>query len=669
MHCPAAGAAAWAPAEKHPLIVADTVRQASAVEDSRDLGARQDGADSATTEDTYVETPARVSEALVDMPTELYRGLASLPRGTHGLHHWLVGCSEEVRCVILGLAHVVRTLSAERDPDRTTTMERTVAEAMDETLPGALTAEDTLAEHASVAAPLVPPPNDLTAVYWLVAHAQAVDHAALELPANETPPRAVSDAASDTTIPSNASTDRDSQSEADDVTPPPVELASMIPAEARPPTLLPRPLADVRGVHIDRYGFLYGMSVADYWRESNGSNTQPSPPPTDEPPPLPLRVGIETSQTRAVPAPASVWTVAPAPATTETSSVSAMSAPDDERVPQTVPRLLRHVRDVYDQQQTERQARWDAFLEQLGARRTCTHPDAPQSVWHDTFAALRAPDHATKGARSDWRRFQALCESGVPMCYRPAVWSECTRARELAEPGRYAELLASDSSDRQIDLDVRRTMPTNLFFGGRGPGVDKLRRLLGAYARYNTATGYCQGMNNLAAVLLLTYPDEEDAFWAFAGMVDTILPTGFFASDMRVAQADQDVLLALIHTGLPRLSAHMRALDIELRGVTYAWFLSLFTSCLPTETLFRVWDLLVIDGNVMLFRIAYAILVLKSSTLLATRTAAAFYGALRVGAAHLFDADEVVATCVSLRTSIRPADIAARRNKILARMT
>ena len=165
MHCPAAGAAAWAPAEKHPLIVADTVRQASAVEDSRDLGARQDGADSATTEDTYVETPARVSEALVDMPTELYRGLASLPRGTHGLHHWLVGCSEEVRCVILGLAHVVRTLSAERDPDRTTTMERTVAEAMDETLPGALTAEDTLAEHASVAAPLVPPPNDLTAVY------------------------------------------------------------------------------------------------------------------------------------------------------------------------------------------------------------------------------------------------------------------------------------------------------------------------------------------------------------------------------------------------------------------------------------------------------------------------------------------------------------------------
>jgi hypothetical protein len=34
---------------------------------------------------------------------------------------------------------------------------------------------------------------------------------------------------------------------------------------------------------------------------------------------------------------------------------------------------------------------------------------------------------------------------------------------------------------------------------------------------------------------------------------------------------------------LPQLSAHIRDLGVDLPAVTFAWFLSLYTDCLPVE--------------------------------------------------------------------------------------
>ena len=67
-------------------------------------------------------------------------------------------------------------------------------------------------------------------------------------------------------------------------------------------------------------------------------------------------------------------------------------------------------------------------------------------------------------------------------------------------PGEYAEILSVHSNDtspflKEIEKDVSRTFPGNVFFGGDGPGVGKLRRVLVAYSWHNPGVGYCQGMN------------------------------------------------------------------------------------------------------------------------------------------------------------------------------
>lgn len=356
---------------------------------------------------------------------------------------------------------------------------------------------------------------------------------------------------------------------------------------------------------------------------------------------------------------------------------------------------------MHDEQQAEQQGEWDAFLKrrrerQLAAATASSAQVASKSsnrisrVFGTVTPALAsspAPSGdadeeelilglvgiqrlgETKAGKEDWAELQRLCRRGIPLCYRGSIWKECSGATEMAEPGRYEELLGEHEGETndcltQIDLDVHRTMPTNIFFGGNGPGVPKLRRVLVAFSWYDPVCGYCQGMNNLAATLLLTLPSEEDAFWTLACIITKILPAEYYTSHLLVSQADQRVLVELVDEQIPKLAEHMREIGVDLPAVTFAWFLSLYTDCLPVETLFRVWDILFIDGMVVLFRISMAILLLSEKDLLATSGPAAFYGHMHSLTSRMFSVDRLMKlACEDLVHTIKYPNILTRREK------
>lgn len=69
---------------------------------------------------------------------------------------------------------------------------------------------------------------------------------------------------------------------------------------------------------------------------------------------------------------------------------------------------------------------------------------------------------------------------------------------------------------RQIDLDVNRTYRDHIMFRERyNSKQQELFNVLSAYSVYNLEIGYCQGMSQIAALLLM-YLDEEEAFWALS---------------------------------------------------------------------------------------------------------------------------------------------------------
>mmetsp|Transcript_10352 Transcript_10352/g.34259 ORF Transcript_10352/g.34259 Transcript_10352/m.34259 type:complete len:351 (-) Transcript_10352:281-1333(-) len=129
---------------------------------------------------------------------------------------------------------------------------------------------------------------------------------------------------------------------------------------------------------------------------------------------------------------------------------------------------------------------------------------------------------------------------GVPRSWRRAVWPKLIGLSvkpgalaglpvselqdEALKSGKtYAKLCAAtagepppDSINEIIERDLCRTFPRHALFDSRvddagrrsvreseKQGVTQMRRLLRAYAEYDSALGYCQGMNYVASVLII----------------------------------------------------------------------------------------------------------------------------------------------------------------------
>ena len=116
--------------------------------------------------------------------------------------------------------------------------------------------------------------------------------------------------------------------------------------------------------------------------------------------------------------------------------------------------------------------------------------------------------------------------AGVPNSMRSMLWSILLDVSTLKEEkeGVYARMkeyvLLRSPHIRQIDLDVNRTYRDNEMFRERyNSRQQALFYVLAAYSVYNAEVGYCQGMSQIAALLLMYLMEEEDAFWALSQLM------------------------------------------------------------------------------------------------------------------------------------------------------
>ncbi|RDX46273.1 TBC-domain-containing protein [Lentinus brumalis] len=358
----------------------------------------------------------------------------------------------------------------------------------------------------------------------------------------------------------------------------------------------------------------------------------------------------------------------------------------------TISRLLQQLRDIHDQRQAAQRKEWDLFLKNRSkaatnkplssGNRSAVVSGAAQLLGLGTADEAEELEHSEgligfaqfglSSSKDEKKEFDRLVRNGIPLAYRSKAWLECSGALEMREPGVFADLLAecdpTSSVVREIEKDVCRTMPLNIFFGRTGAGVEKLRRVLMAYSRRNPAVGYCQGMNLVTSTLLLVHADQEEAFWVLTAIIERILPEDFFSPSLLSSRACPMVLLDYVRELMPKLSAHLAELSVDLGAICFSWFLSLFTDCLPIETLFRVWDVFMVDGVDVLFRIAFAILRINEQELLRCSSIPAVYVALESLPNRMWEADRLIQAEVELRGTIVHADIVKRRDAHIAQL-
>jgi hypothetical protein len=142
-------------------------------------------------------------------------------------------------------------------------------------------------------------------------------------------------------------------------------------------------------------------------------------------------------------------------------------------------------------------------------------------------------------------------------------------------------------------------------------------------------------------------------------MIERLLPADYYSPSLEGSRADQLALADLVTQHVPRVAFHLNALGVDLTSVTFGWFLSLFTDCLPVETLFRVWDVFFVEGHAVLFRVAIAILKLNEAELCATESVTDLFSFISGMTSRLWGADKLIALQHSYKSAMRDPAIQA----------
>ena len=107
------------------------------------------------------------------------------------------------------------------------------------------------------------------------------------------------------------------------------------------------------------------------------------------------------------------------------------------------------------------------------------------------------------------------------------------RNEMLQNKGYYNNLLRNYPKEmpsiyeKAIDDDIPRTFHNSsdeILYS------KKLKHILIAYSRRNISIGYCQGFNFIAGFILKTVHNEEEAFWLFVQIIESILPLNYFSN-------------------------------------------------------------------------------------------------------------------------------------------
>lgn len=190
------------------------------------------------------------------------------------------------------------------------------------------------------------------------------------------------------------------------------------------------------------------------------------------------------------------------------------------------------------------------------------------------------PVDATAAAR------QAIDEENV------ALYETILRQWTSIGPEQEKHFTAFRERRTAVDKDVARTDRTHAAFAeDHSDKLVAMRRLLLTYSFYNFDIGYCQGMSDLIAVLLLLYPSEADVFAVFRRLM-VKCGGNFMNGDQHTMAQQLRAVEVLTHAFVPPLYTHLQKQQATNMCFCFRWLLVLFKREFPVESVVRIWDVI-----------------------------------------------------------------------------
>ncbi|RMZ71266.1 GTPase-activating GYP5 [Pyrenophora seminiperda CCB06] len=142
------------------------------------------------------------------------------------------------------------------------------------------------------------------------------------------------------------------------------------------------------------------------------------------------------------------------------------------------------------------------------------------------------------------------------------------------------------------DLGARTSYSKYVMAAGLQDGLFGICK---AYALYDDAVGYAQGMNFIAMPLLFNMPEEE-AFSLFVTLMNKYRLRDLFVHDMAGLHLHLYQFERLLEDFEPALYCHLRRREVKPQLYATQWFLTLFAYRFPLQLVLRIYDLILSEG-------------------------------------------------------------------------
>ena len=167
--------------------------------------------------------------------------------------------------------------------------------------------------------------------------------------------------------------------------------------------------------------------------------------------------------------------------------------------------------------------------------------------------------------------------------------------------------MGKEESMMQIEQDIHRTFSSLKLFK---PGSDlhsNLRMVLGAYVMYRPDVGYVQGMSYLAGMFLL-YMDGPEAFMCLCNLLSRHFFLAFLSADTDHVHKMFGLFNDWFHLCLPALAKHFESINLHPELYLLNWAFTLYVRVLPLDIACLIWDTYMLEGELVIFKTAIALL-------------------------------------------------------------
>jgi hypothetical protein len=150
--------------------------------------------------------------------------------------------------------------------------------------------------------------------------------------------------------------------------------------------------------------------------------------------------------------------------------------------------------------------------------------------------------------------------------------------------------IVSQETENQIQKDLMRTFQKIELFASDNMKM-KLMRILKALVAYDPCSGYTQGMNFIAAALVL-HCEESVTFWLCTGMLEKYEIRDLYSKEFHDMYKHINKFTALLQQHLPNIYEQFQEGGLEVEMYMMEWILCFMCSYIPLNWLVSYFHLI-----------------------------------------------------------------------------